>query len=296
MISIDVTITDQGYGDLISSLEMISQRHLPQTTMMLKRCAYVIAKIWKDVALGSEFKGIQLKHPTGRYAKSITVRMVTPYKWFIFSDPRIAPHAAGLEYGTEEKDLKQIVPYGDHGRVARHTGGFHPYAIVPFRWSTPNAQRADVLPQQIYDALMNAIKNGQFRVSSVKRETYKSPNFWGDAVRRHTYNWGDRMKTNWAASVSDNPLLANLDGLVVFNQPSGPVESTAGRNGFMTFRTVSARPPGGDPAKSKARKGWDASWVVPARQGLHITQKVAMASRDPIRKAIGYAIKRDLGI
>jgi hypothetical protein len=113
-------------------------------------------------------------------------------------------------------------------------------------------------------------------------------------IKRRTYDWGDRL--NKGDSPSDNPALAQLDGLVAISQASGPSETMNNRVGFYTFRVVSTKPPQGDPSKSKALKGWSNSWIVPARQGLHITQKIAESAREPFKKAIQGALRKDLGL
>lgn len=298
MFEIDITLEDKGLADLMASLEMVSQRFLPATTGAIRRGAYMIQKVWKSVAMGSPLKTIHIKNPSGTYAKSITLKMFTPYRYVIFADLNVAPHAWALEFGAPQVDLKQVIPYGEFGRVARSKGGgFHPYAIVPFRWSTPGSLGGNVLPEKLYQAMLDAVKAGEFRTSQVLKKSYKSPNFWGEAVRRRKYQWGDRVKTRWAmGDPSDNPKLANLDGLVMFDQPSGANEKRRGRTGYMTFRAVSAAPPMGDPSKSKALKGWERSWVVPARQGMHIAETIAQTSREVIRQHVKAALKKDLGI
>lgn len=298
MYEIDITVDDKGLADLMTSLEMVSQRFLPHTTGAIKRAAYMIQKVWKSVAMGAPLKTIKIKNASGTYARSIRLKMFTPYRYIIWADTNIAPHAEALEYGTPQVDLKQVIPYGDRGRVARSKGGgFHPYSIVPFRWGTPGSNNPNVLPEKLYQAMLDAVKSGEFRVSQVSKKTYKSPNFWGEEVRRRKYQWGDRVKTKWAmGDPSENPKLANLDGMVMFDQPSGTNEKRRGRTGYMTFRTVSSAPPMGDPTKSKALRGWERSWVVPARQGMHIAETIAQTSREIVRQHVKAALKKDLGV
>jgi hypothetical protein len=284
VVNLTFDIKEKGFMSLVNSLEYIAQRELPNVYATVRRTALMIAKVWKDVALGQPLGSIRIKYPTGRYAKSITVKMVTPLKWIIFADPTIAPHASSLEYGTPEMDLKQIIPYGDKGRV---TSKGTPYAIVPFRWNTPSANRppGTKLPEELYAALLESIKSGGFKMSQVEKSYRVTPNFWGDSVRRRTYTWGDRLKDVGAGG--------NFDGMVAFNAASGTAER---RTQFMTFRMVSAKPPGGDPSKSKAKKGWDRSWVVPAKQGLHITDAIVKSAAPVVREALAAAIRKDMGL
>lgn len=286
MIALDIEIHDKGFSNFVNSLELIAQKSLPNTYAAIRRSAMMIAKVWRDVALGQPLGSIRIKYPTGRYAKSIKVKMVTPLTWLIYADPVIAPHAAALEYGTPEMDFKQIVPYGDRARVSPKGV---PFAHVPFRWNTPTSQRppGTKLPEEIYRALLDAIKSGSFKLSQVEKTYRMSPNFWGDSIRRRQYTWGTRLPEVGGGAA------ANFEGMVAFSVPSGTMER---RTQFMTFRTVSARPPEGDPTKSKAKKGWDRSWVVPARQGLHIADTVAKSASPVVRKAMAAALRKDMGL
>lgn len=82
----------------------------PQT---LSAVSYTIFQRWVAFAMGKEqIQGFQLKHPTGRYASSISRRTYSPYRIAIMSDEKMAPEGVFLEEGHGEIDLKDKLQRG----------------------------------------------------------------------------------------------------------------------------------------------------------------------------------------
>jgi hypothetical protein len=272
LMQVSISPSDSGLADLINSLEMVSRKYLPNTTRAIKVAVRTLEYTWKSYAMGSPIPGtsIRLKNVRGVYAKSIKSK-INNLSGVIYSD---SPYALDLEEGTEEKDLKKIIPFGPKARRGKNG----PYAIVPFRHGAPTSLVAP-MPSVMYKKIMSKIKEGEFKKSRVRKEVQQTQNVQGQMVNRNTYAWGSRVKKA--------PDFPNLEGMVVFDVPSSPGES---RSSFVTFRIVSAN----KPKVSKARRGWENSWVVPSREGLHITKHVVANTKEVITELIRAGISHDL--
>jgi len=270
IVQVSIVPTDTALADLIGALSAVSTRYLPNTTRAIKLSTAILEYTWKAYAMGAPIPGttIRLKNVRGMYAKSIK-KTSAGLQGIVYSD---SPYAIALEEGTPAKDLKTIIPFGPKSRVGKRG----PYTIVPFRHGVPTALSAP-MPNAVYEQIRAKIQAGEIQKSQVRRETVVSPNVRGEPVVRHTYRWGSRLKI---------PQFPLLEGMVVFNVSAGAQP----RSAFVTFRVVSAN----KPVQSKALRGWENSWVVPARQGLHITKYVVANTQQIIAEAIKAGITQDL--
>ncbi len=264
---IHVLITPQDYvlADLLSSLEAMSSKILPKTYRAVKASAAVIQYTWKAYALGAPIPGstMRVKRPTGAYAKSIKVRMLSPFFQQVVTD---YPPAEGLETGVKAKDLKKTHPYGPRSRVS--AAGV-PFNIIPFRHGTPGSLIAPPMPQKVYERIRQEIKNGTLQLSQVNKGKKTTPNYHGDLIPRARYAWGSRISSG----------VQNLEGMVAFDV------STPGstRTEYMTFRVISKNSP-------------SFKWIQAARPGMHMTQHVVANTKDIINEIISQGIKEDLGL
>lgn len=79
----------------------------------LSAATVAIYEMWVKFAMGGEqLGGHFIKHPTGRYASSITRRQYSPTRIAIIANEKVAPEAAILELGHEEIDLKESLQKG----------------------------------------------------------------------------------------------------------------------------------------------------------------------------------------
>jgi hypothetical protein len=274
MITVSITPSDDGLAALISALEQVSTRKLPNTTRAIKVAVSTLAYTWKAYAMGATIPGTSIKitKVSGAYAKSIKTTN-TGLGGTIYSD---SPYAASIEEGTEEKDLKKIIPFGPKARMGKNG----PYAIIGLRHGIPGSLQAP-MPNVVYQAIRQKIKEGEFKKSKVTgsyQTQSQGLNAPPTVISRKTYKWGSRAKI---------PTFPNLDGMVAFNIPSGKGEN---RTGYVTFRVITANKPKID----KSAKGWENSWVVPARRGLHLTRYVVANTKDILGEIVRAGMTMDL--
>ncbi|RDE12121.1 MAG: hypothetical protein C4K49_10590 [Candidatus Thorarchaeota archaeon] len=269
MLQVSIVPDDQGLADLIGALEMVSTKYLPNTVRAIKVSTALLEYTWKAYAMGAAIPGtkIRLKSVRGEYAKSIH-KSFQGLHGVVYSD---SPYAASIEDGEEAKDLKKIIPFGPRARMGKNG----PYSIVPFRHGAPGSLSAP-MPSAVYGQILAKIRAGEIKKSTVQK---KVPGFnaAGEVVLTNKYKWGSRMKL---------PQFPNLEGMVVFNVSAG----NQARGEYLTFRVVSANAP----KQSNAQKGWANSWVVPARQGMHLTRYVVANTKEVIGEAIRAGITMDL--
>lgn len=267
---------DSSFSALTKVLELAGAGEFPNTAKAFAAAARMMESTWKQFAMGAPMPGQskKIKNPTGAYAKSIHRIQVRPFQAYIWSD---SPYAKSLEDGTPEMDLKQSHPFGPRSRMSKKGV---PYVIIPFRHGTPKSLQSP-MPEQIYNRVLESINAGDIK-KSVVTGSRPDVNSRGEPLMRATYAWGTRIR-----GVAKE--FSNLEGMVAFDIPSG---AERGRSGYVTFRVISAEPP----KASKARRGWDNSWIIPSRQGLHITESVVNTTMPIIRKMIAKAIEKDLQI
>jgi hypothetical protein len=271
MISMNITPSDSGLSDLISSLEMVSTKYLPNTVKSIKVACSALQYTWKCYAMGAPIPGtnIRLKSVRGTYAKSIKTQS-GKLSGTIYSD---SPYAISIEDDTEAFDLKKTIPFGKKSRMGKNGA----YSVVPFRHGVPGSLSAP-MPDTFYKVVLEKIKQGEIEKSKVKKKTYMSPNATGEMVKRHTYKWGGSVKKTG---------FPDLEGMVVFDISSSNKEN---RSGYVTFRIITAN----KPKVSKSKKGWENSWIVPSRRGLHITRYVVANTKDIVANIIKAGIQFDL--
>lgn len=270
IIRLSIVPDDEGLRDLIGALSSVSTKYLPNTERAVKVSLALLEYTWKAYAMGAPIPGtnVRLKSIRGEYARSIHKAGVG-LSGVVYSD---SPYAVSIEEGSEAKDLKKIIPFGPRSRMGKNG----PYSIVPFRHGVPGSLSAP-MPEAVYSQVLAKIRSGEIRKSTVRKEVSLESNARGELVQRRQYNWGTRMRV---------PQFPNLEGMVVFNVSAG----NQSRGEYVTFRVVSANAP----KQSKAQKGWANSWLVPSRQGLHITKYVVANTKDVIAESIRAGITMDL--
>lgn len=267
MIEISLLPEDYELQDLVTNLELISYKALPNTYKAFKMASSLIMYTWKTYAMGAPIQGSsqRLKNPTGGYAKSIKVRTLAPLTREIYSDSPIAPY---LEYGTKEYDMKTTHPYGKRSKINKDG---EPYLVIGFRHGTPKSLSYSKLPEDMYNIIRQAIKNDQITFSSVKMGRRKrTPNYEGELIPRAGYKWGTRIT---------NTGVENLEGMVVMDV--GTQKSV--RSEYFTFRVISVNSP--------AHK-----WIQKARSAMHITRYVAENTQDIVKQIVTDGLKKDLGV
>lgn len=271
ILQVNIAPTDTTLADLISALEMVSVRKLPNTVRAIKVAVRTLEYTWKSYAMGAKIPGtaIQLKGVKGAYAKSIKSK-TTKLGGLVYSD---SPYALEIEDGSEAKDLKKTIPFGPKSRMGKNG----PYNIVPFRHGTPGSLNAPI-PKTVYKMILKKIQMEELKKTSVRKQKTESTNAAGEIVQRRSYKWGGKVTGTG---------FPNLEGMVVMNVPSSKQEN---RSAYLTFRVITANKPKVD----RSKKGWENSWIVPAKEGLHITKHVVANTRDIISEIIRAGITFDL--
>ena len=213
---------------------------LPATKMAFDQCAALIQRSWRNWAMGGSIRGAaDIRNPNPKLASSIHISRMHDFDVTIGTD---SPYMERIRNGQEEFDMKEKYPYGRKSRVSKKGV---PYLIIPFRWGTPNrngggrAHFGNTIPLEVYKILQSR----KFKKSSQKQTVHVEPNFKGEAIDRHEYDWGDRIK---------DEDLGNANGMV--RMSSNP------KSTYFTFRVISAK----SPASSWIRKATPPNDVVQA--------------------------------
>jgi len=278
LIEISIAPTDYILADLVASLEMMSTKVMPRTFKAFKMATAVMQYTWKSYAMGAPVPGGsgRIKRPTGAFAKSIKIRMLAPFHHEVYSDD---PKAKFLEDGSKEYDMKKTHPYGKRSRVVKKTrkkkGSIvanegDPYLIIPFRHGVPGSISYSPIPQLLYKAIRQMIKNDDMKLSSIAKGKKQSPNYEGELIPRRKYNWGSRLMGS---------SLDKLEGMVAMDVST----KKSVRTEYVTFRIISVNSP--------AHK-----WIQKARPGLHLTKHVVNNTKEIVEDNIGSGLKEDLGL
>ena len=278
MIQVGLVPENDALAELVSSLEMVSMKAMPNTYRAFKMSSALMAYTWKSYAMGQPVPGgTRLKNPTGGYAKSIKEMMLSPFNRIVYSD---APIAKYLEDGTQQYDMKETHTHGPRSRVVKKTRIKNgrvvaregdSYVIIPFRHGTPGSLSHSKLPQDLYKKIILAMRMGEISASSVKKgRRKKTPNASGELIPRANYRWGSRLV--------DMPV-PELEGMVVMDQST----KNSSRSSYFTFRIISVNSP--------AHK-----WIQRARPGHHFTTRVVANTSETVRAMIADGLKKDLGV
>jgi hypothetical protein len=265
-------------AELRFHLAKLGAGSLPRTAGAMEDSVKFIQDTWRNYAQGGSLPGVlPLKNGSRRYAQSIKTHANGPFSHEIYSEADIADW---IENGTKELDMKTTHPYGPQSRISQRTG--YPYLIVPFQWGT-KAGTARVGPKNIIPKqLLRMMRSKQFKASTVKNETYQSPNARGEMVNRNTYTWGNRAKGSDFSGTIEQKRFA--DGMVRFEEGSAADRPGKKRyGGYFTFRIISAAP---------GAKGW----IKPATPARHVTKAVMDETREVIDTIVESAIREDLGL
>lgn len=285
MIKLEVTV-DSMLMDLISNLQSLGGKALPNTSKAFKMASDIVANQWRDYALGnSDISGLEkLKNPKGGYAAGIKVEKVSDMHYRVVNGSKVA---AFIEHGTPEHDMKKTHPYGPKSRVAnkgtKANPRLVPYVIVPFRWGTPNGSDEssghfrNIIPKDIYKMIQAEMKASRFIRTRIKGNDKIEPNYWGDEVRRNEYETEDG-KPGWGSRLE--AISGRIQGLTAFPTESGAEKR---HSSYFTFRIISADSPAG-------------SWIRPAQPARNVTRHIVNNTKDKVSNLIEAALKMDTGM
>lgn len=222
------------------------------------------------------------------YMESIQVQMTGPFSALVWSDYK---HAEEIEAGRPARDLKSML---NTSTKVRTTKDGRRFLVIPFRHGTPgNEAHGPAMPSAIYQAAkqlsasrvvgQSTRPSGEATALHPKfgmRPMKNQPQFLSNPktrgaylVPKHHYSWGDRLP---AGMLGPNPQgkTDRYAGMVRFDSrtPGGKRYST-----YLTFRILMEGSSG---------------WIVPAKPGLHIAERVAEEMKPLAEQAFREAVKR----
>lgn len=269
---------------LAARLEMsagINARLFPLVNQAINAVAQATAANWKEAV----YRAKMWSGEKDAYANSITYRMTGDFSAMVETDYR---YAQDIETGRPLRDLKKML---DTSMKVRQAKDGSRYLIIPFRHNTPgNSAHAPAMPAFVYQQAKqlspSTIVGHGRRLSGTGAWSLKTQA--PATVRQRKYQWGDRLDVVSAAKAYNSAFggaagkintsaLRNYQGMVRMNTATRPGQKYSS---YLTFRVMSEKSTG---------------WIIPAKPGQFIAQKVAQDMQPKAEAAIAEAIRRSLG-
>jgi hypothetical protein len=258
-------------GPIFATNQAIASAVFPLVGQAVRAVAEEGAYRWKDAVWKARLWRDGEKEP---YVESIRWQMVGPMSAEITTD---FPLAGEIETGRPAKDLKRMLLTS---KKTRQTKDGRKYLIIPFRHNTPSESgevaHAPQMPPDIYAKAINLKASQVLSPGSVKPSTRLSAS--GHTVAQHSYAWGGRLPAGLAPKLKMEHATDPYAGMVRFNTSTpakGLGQKAAHSSAYLTFRVMSSSSSG---------------WVVPARPGLYLAQKVADSLQPILDDAVGQAV------
>jgi len=181
------------------------------------------------------------------YLQSIGFRFTGEFSAEVWTDYKVAEQ---IETGRPARDLKRMLETSMKVRVSAKGKR---YLIIPFRHNMTALQAVGAYPKAKGLAASSVTGQG-FRPSgtgALDVGTHKP-----FLVPSRTYSWGGALPAGLVPKLKAHHTTDPLAGLRRFNTSAGAGKSSA----YLTFRVMMEGSP---------------KWIVPARPGMYIAQKVA---------------------
>ena len=228
--------------------KMVDSQVFPRVATAVRNIAMVAADDWRKAVYNAKL-WMGEKAP---YMESITVTLDLPFRATVSSNYK---YAEEIETGRPPKDLKRMLQTSRNVRFVKH--GPHAgqrYLIIPMRHG---AEDSDVLaPEMPKDIYAAAKELSPSRVTGTRLQHNGGTGARVRMRQRATYNWGDRLPAGMAEKKQPHHTTDIYAGMVRFNTSSKKAKSSA----YLTFRLMGE---------------WSTGWVVSAKPGMYLAQKVA---------------------
>lgn len=239
----------------------INAQLFPLMNQAVNAVAQATAANWRE----SVYRAKLWSGEKDRYAGSIKYEMTGDFTAFVWSDYQ---YAHDIETGRPPRDLKRML---DTSMKVRTSKDGWRYLIIPFRHNVPGANATGrAMPQPIYQAAKllspSTIVGHGRRLSGTGAWSLKTQQ--AATVRQRQYSWGDRLEGEGVPR--------HMQGMVRMDTST----KNQKRSTYLTFRVMSE--------KSKG-------WIVPAKPGQFIAQKVAEDMQPKAEAAFAEAVRRSLG-
>lgn len=193
------------------------------------------------------------------YIDSIQWRMTGQTSAEIWADYKLSGE---IESGRPARDLKK---YLQTSRKVRTTKKGQRYLIIPFRHNTPgNSAHAAPMPDHVYDLARQLSKSS---VNGMGKRLSGS----GHLVPQASYKWGGRLPPGLMPKAKPHHKTDLYAGMVKFDSSANGKKSSV----YLTFRVMSENSSG---------------WIVPAKPGLNLAQKVSQNLQPLLEAAVSKAV------
>ena len=311
---------DPRLDEVVGILREAGADILPNTRQAVERAGRDIREAWIKMANASFIKG----YSTGAYTDAIFTVIPAEAGGLKVSVINPAAHAAAIEYGTSERDMKPDLLRSAKTRVGKHG---QVYIIIPFRHGTPRTSAGEAgsgenratmrsMPAKIYEHVR------RFQQSEATGFHHEANRF-GQQVARRTYNWRDRLgvqggvyhgrrraggidqlgrpkykpmaqSTGVSQEIGTNPASGYRHKTGIFSgmvRMAAQAGSKMPRSEYMTFRVVSE--PWTD-KKGQIHGSDPLSWIRPAQPALRIAQRTEAAVGSHASEMVRAAFEKDL--
>jgi hypothetical protein len=204
--------------------------------------------------------GASVQRPSGNLARRATLAEPGYLDFRLEND---AEYAEAIEKGTQERDMKKILPTAPKARRAKD-GSL--YLIIPFRHGTQqDSVGMRPMPETVWRA---AQKLKRSSIVGTREEVSGT----GHKVQRNVYNWGGSLTGKALSSLGLSYKEQNrFEGMYKFGEK--------GHSSYVTFRVMSEKSSG---------------WIIPARPGLFPAKTAAEEAYRDGKDALSSALLDDL--
>lgn len=250
-------------------LQVVNKQVFPLLNQAVRAITAQVAYNWTEEVYKAKLWSVE----KDAYVKSIDWKMTGDFSGEVQATYK---YAEEIENGRPSRDLKKMLNTSLKVRVNSKGARF---LYIPFRHNTPgNDALATSMPQNVYDmakGLSASMITGQTsRVSGLNAMDTNTKQFL--TVPQNTYSWGQKLPAGLTPKLKPHHKTDIHAGMYRFETSTpGGAKSSA----YLTFRTMSE--------KSKG-------WIVPAKPGLKIAEKVVNDMRPKANKAFEQAIKMTL--
>lgn len=261
MPNYNITVDISPLAEALSHANVTLRAHIAH---VVSTTAKMIEDDWKKQV--GNATGVRIAEKTA-YIDSIKSHPISPFEIEVWSDYQIA---AEIETGRPARDLKKMLDTSTRVRISAK--GVK-YLIIPMRHNAPGSDaHGPAMPPAVY------AQAKQLSKSSITGQRMER-NAHGRLVPRNTYQWGQG---------NNDPMARLKSGLSPKLQPHHKSDPYAGMvrmksegkgSQYLTFRVMTSNSNG---------------WIVPAKPGLFIVQKLVDHYRPQFEASMSEAISSSM--
>lgn len=244
-------------SQLYSAVSVATEEINARIAAVISNTAQAVESAWKETVKNTH--GVRLQEKQD-YIASIKSKAISPFEIELWSDYR---NAAEIETGRPTRDLKKMLDTSTRVRISAK--GVR-YLIIPMRHGTPGSDElAPAMPPAVYAQARQLSKS---HITGQRMER----NGNGRLVTRNTYQWGNgnhdpmaRLKSGLTPKLQSHHKSDPYAGMV-------RMKTEGNSSQYLTFRVMTSNSTG---------------WIVPAKPGLFIVQKIVDHYQPVFEQAMG---------